>query len=460
MLSTKNPATENVIKEYPAESLETLFDRIEQSHIAHRTWAKTRISERAQLLVKLADILEKDASKLAPQMTEEMGKPLAEAQAEIEKCALVCRYYAEKAETFLAPETVSGDSGEAEILYQPLGVVLAIMPWNYPYWQVFRFLAPALMAGNGAVLKHAESVTGCALSIVDLVNRAGFPDTLFQALLTEVDNMEKVIEHPLVHGVTLTGSERAGRTVAAQAGAALKKTVLELGGSDAAVILDDADLERAAEICAESRLRNGGQSCIATKRFILSESRMEEFVAALKPHFESRVMGDPKDSDTTLGPMAREDLRETLHRQVTESVEAGARLELGGEIPDGPGFYYPATLLSGVKPGMPAFDEETFGPVGVVIGAADEEDAVRLANQSNYGLGSTVITPDLERGRKIAVEQLQAGSCFVNSGVQSDPKLPFGGIKNSGYGRELSRFGIHEFLNIKTIHVEPLESED
>lgn len=453
MISTKNPATGEHLKDYPGESLERLFQRIEKAHDAHRIWSKTHFSERRELLLQMAQVLEDKAGELAPQVTREMGKPRKEAEAEIRKCAQVCRYYAEHGETILKPETVAESPELQRIVYQPLGVILAIMPWNYPYWQVFRFLAPALMAGNGAVLKHAENVTGCALEIAELVEAVGFPKSLFQPLVCEVEALEKVIENPLIQGVTLTGSERAGRAVAAQAGGALKKCVLELGGSDAAVILDDADLDRAAEICTESRLRNGGQSCIATKRFILSESRVEEFVAALKPHFEKRVPGDPTDSKTTLGPLARADLRENLHRQVTQSVEAGARLEMGGEIPKGEGFFYPATLLSGVTPGMPAFDEETFGPLGVVIAATDEEDAIRLANQTDYGLGSTVITQDLERGQWIAEEQLQAGSCFVNSGVQSNPKLPFGGIKNSGIGRELSRYGIREFVNVKSISV-------
>jgi succinate-semialdehyde dehydrogenase / glutarate-semialdehyde dehydrogenase len=331
--------------------------------------------------------------------------------------------------------------------------VLAIMPWNFPFWQTFRFAAPNLLAGNAGVLKHAENVTGCALATEDLLLRAGFPKGLFQVLRIETSQVEGVLDHSKVAAATLTGSTRAGRAVAAQAGARLKKTVLELGGSDPYLILEDADLEGAAHACAVGRLQNSGQSCIAAKRLIVVAPRYDAFVEVLRSRLAAFRMGDPKDPTTDLGPLARPDLRDTLHEQVTQSVAAGAKLLLGGALPDGPGAFYPPTLLGDVTPGMPAFDEETFGPVAALVRAADEEDAIRLANRTPYGLGAAVFTRDRARGEQIANERLEAGNCFVNAFVKSDPRLPFGGVKSSGYGRELALAGIREFVNVKTVYI-------
>jgi succinate-semialdehyde dehydrogenase/glutarate-semialdehyde dehydrogenase len=339
------------------------------------------------------------------------------------------------------------------VAYRPLGVVLAVMPWNFPLWQVYRFLAPALMAGNGGLLKHASNVTGSALWIDRLTLEAGFPDGLFRTLVLPSRRVDEVLEHPDVVAATLTGSDPAGRAVAAKAGSLLKKTVLELGGSDPYLVLADADLEKAAETCSTSRLINGGQSCIAAKRFIVEEPVVEDFTELMAAGLSKAVMGDPRDPATTLGPMARIDLRDELHDQVERSVAAGARLVMGGEIPEGPGAFYPPTLLTGVEKGMAAYHEETFGPVAAVIAAKDVDDAVRIANDTEFGLGAAVFTSDLDLGEQLARDRIQAGACFVNAFVASDPRLPFGGIKMSGYGRELSDIGMKEFLNAKTVVV-------
>jgi succinate-semialdehyde dehydrogenase/glutarate-semialdehyde dehydrogenase len=382
-----------------------------------------------------------------------MGKPLKEGIAEIEKCAWVCDYYAEHAESFLAKETIETDASSSYITYNPLGVVLAVMPWNFPYWQVLRFAAPALMAGNVGLLKHASNVPGCAESIEQLFIEAGFPVGCFTNLLIETEQVKTVIEHPHVKAATLTGSERAGKAVASQAGAQIKKTVLELGGSDAYLILEDADLDHAAKVCAQSRLLNTGQSCIGAKRFVVVESVYDAFLKKFKTLLENAKMGDPLEDDTDVGPMARKDLRDTLHQQVTDSIEKGAACILGGTIPEGPGAFYPPTILTNIQPGMPAYHEELFGPVASVFKVKDEAEAIRIANDSDFGLGAAVFTQDKKRGERIAAEKLEAGSCFVNGLVKSDPRLPFGGIKISGYGRELSHLGIREFVNVKTVWV-------
>jgi succinate-semialdehyde dehydrogenase / glutarate-semialdehyde dehydrogenase len=366
----------------------------------------------------------------------------------------VCEYYADNAHDFLAPREVETEARRSLVSFQPLGVILAVMPWNFPFWQVFRFAAPNLMGGNAGVLKHASSVPGCALAIESVFRDAGFPRDLFRTVLVDTDKVEALVAHPLVRGVTLTGSTEAGRAVASHAGSNLKKTVLELGGSDPYLILRDADLDVAVEACASSRLINAGQSCIAAKRFIVVEELREEFEHRFVERMASVQTGDPMDEATVMGPLARRELRDDLHDQVERSVAAGARLLLGGEIPDGPGAYYPPTVLTDVKPGMAAFDEELFGPVAAVVPVRDEEAAVRLANDSPFGLGAAVFTRDLERGERIATERLEAGACFVNGLVRSDPRLPFGGVKESGYGRELSPFGILEFVNIKTVWIE------
>jgi succinate-semialdehyde dehydrogenase/glutarate-semialdehyde dehydrogenase len=353
----------------------------------------------------------------------------------------------------LSPEIIATDAGKSYATFQPLGVVLAVMPWNYPFWQVFRFAVPALMAGNAGVLKHSANVPGCALAIEDVFRQAGFPESIFQTLMIGGDRVEKVIENPLVKAVTLTGSKPAGQAVAATAGRLLKKSVLELGGSDPYIVLEDADLEAAAAACAASRLLNSGQSCIAAKRFVVVEVVRHSFEALLVDQMRAKKMGDPMVESVEIGPQARFDLRDDLHRQVRQSIEKGARCLLGGKLPEGPGAFYPPTVLTDVHKGMPAYDEETFGPVAAVIGVKDEKEAIRVANDTVFGLGAAVFTRDIARGERIAATALDAGNCFVNAFVKSDPRLPFGGIKESGYGRELSHYGIKEFVNIKTVYI-------
>jgi len=382
-----------------------------------------------------------------------MGKPVAGGRSETEKCAWVCEYYADNAERFLADEPIETDASESFVAYQPLGIVLAVMPWNFPFWQVFRFAAPNLMAGNAGVLKHASNVPGCALAIEEVFRDAGFPENVFRTLMIGSNLVEDVIRHPLVRAVTLTGSTAAGRAVAQAAGHTLKKSVLELGGSDPYVILSDADLDAAAETCVNSRLINSGQSCIAAKRFVVVQSVRDAFEKKFVKRMEAKRMGDPHAEDSDIGPQARHDLRDDLHRQVLESVEKGARCLTGGRIPDMKGAYYPPTVLTDVRKGMPAFDDELFGPVAAIIPVANEEEAIRVANDSVFGLGAAVFTNEVERGRRIARESLEAGACFVNAFVKSDPRLPFGGIKESGYGRELGPHGIREFVNAKTVWV-------
>ena len=452
-LKSINPATGETVHEYETVSDDAVKDIVDAAHEAFSGWRETSFDTRAAALSKAASLLRAEKETLGRLMTAEMGKPLKQAVAEIEKCALGCDYYAEHGARLLASQSIETDARKSYVSYRPLGVVLAIMPWNFPFWQTFRFAAPNLMAGNAGVLKHAENVTGTALATEDLLSRAGFPEGLFRALLIETPQVEKVLDHPKIVAATLTGSTRAGRAVAAQAGARLKKTVLELGGSDPYLILEDADLELSVNACTTGRLQNSGQSCIAAKRFIIVSARKREFEAALKARMQTFTMGDPLDDATDLGPQARVDLRDTLHEQVQKSISAGAKLLLGGEVPDGPGAFYPPTLLTDVTPGMPAFDEETFGPVAAVIEAKDEDDAIRLANETSYGLGAAVFTQDLARGERIANERLEAGNCFVNAFVKSDPRLPFGGIKHSGYGRELSELGIKEFVNVKTVYI-------
>jgi len=426
---------------------------VEASHRAFVDWRRTEFSERAALMRKAAAVLRDRRESYARLMADEMGKPITGGRAEVDKCALVCDYYAEGAAAFLADEEIASDATHSFVTYQPLGVVLAVMPWNFPFWQVFRFAAPALMAGNAGVLKHASNVPGSALAIEEVFRDAGFPEHLFRTLLIGSAQVEAVIANPLVKAVTLTGSTPAGRAVARKAGEMLKKTVLELGGSDPYVILEDAEIEAAAAICAASRVINSGQSCIAAKRFIVVESQRKRFEELFVAEMKAQKMGDPLEEDTVVGPQARRDLRDDLHRQVRDSIALGARCLLGGEVPDGPGAYYPPTVLTDLRRGMPAYHEELFGPVAALIPVADEAEAIRVANDSVFGLGAAVFTADAARGERIAAEQIEAGSCFVNTFVRSDPRLPFGGIKESGYGRELSYFGIREFVNVKTVYV-------
>ncbi len=452
-LESVNPANGERIAEYEAMSPHAVDAVVDDAHQAHGLWRGTPIHERAPRLTAAAEILRRDSESNAQLMAAEMGKPLGEGRAELEKCAWVCEYYAEQAQEMLRDVPVETDAHNSFVTFEPLGVVLAVMPWNFPFWQVFRFAAPALMAGNAGVLKHASNVSGCALAIERVFRDAGLPEGLFRTVLIGSSSVRRVIEHPQVAAVTLTGSTPAGRAVAAAAGSALKKSVLELGGSDPYVILEDADLEHAARCCVDSRLINGGQSCIAAKRFIVSESIRGEFEGRVVELMGSRTVGDPTDPDVDIGPMARIDLRDELHGQVSASRKLGARCVLGGELPDGPGAFYPPTVLVDVHPGMPAHDEELFGPVAAVIPAGDDREAIRIANRTTFGLGAAVFTRDIERGEEIAARQLEAGSCFVNAFVKSDPRLPFGGIKESGYGRELGTHGIKEFVNVKSVYV-------
>ena len=454
---TTNPATGEPGRRYDEHSLEQAHQIAAAAHSAFLEWRRTSFADRAAVISKTAAVLRQRKDELAALMTEEMGKTLDDGRAEVEKCAVNCDWFAGQAPAYLANQTVDIGGGEAFVTYNPLGVVLAVMPWNFPLWQVFRFAAPALMAGNGALLKHASNVPGSALAIEQILHDAGVPHDLFRTLLLPSSEVEDLIKDPNVAAVTLTGSVAAGKAVATAAGSVLKKCVLELGGSDAYVVLEDADIEAAAKIAATARMVNGGQSCIAGKRFIVVRVVLEQFETALVNAMRAYEFGDPRREGTKLGPMQSVKARDEIHRQVSESVRKGARLLLGGKIPDRPGAWYPATVLTNVLPGQPAHDEEVFGPVAAIIAAEDERDAVRIANASEFGLGSGVLTGDLDRGRRIAVQELEAGLSFVNENVRSDPRMPFGGVKHSGYGRECSAFGIREFTNIKSVHVRPLE---
>jgi succinate-semialdehyde dehydrogenase/glutarate-semialdehyde dehydrogenase len=452
-LTSVNPVNGKVLKKYHAHTARQVEQKIAQTHKAWLKWRNSSHEERSRLLTNMAGILQTRKSEFAILMAHEMGKPVNQGVAEIEKCASVCQYYAANAAKYLGDQIIETDASKSFVTFQPMGVVLAVMPWNFPFWQVFRFLAPALGAGNCGVLKHASNVPGCAQAIEEVVQQAGFPDHVFQSLMVNNTMVEKIIENPLIQAVTLTGSTNAGKIVAQKAASLIKKTVLELGGSDAYVILSDADLEQAAETCVNSRIINGGQSCIAAKRFIVVKSVEKEFTSLFLSKMKAKKLGDPLDVNTAIGPQARIDLRDQLHEQVKLSIKKGAKCILGGSLPKGKNAFYPATILTKVKPGMPAYDDELFGPVASIIVAKDEADAIRKANDSTFGLGSAIFTKDKAKGERIAATQMQAGSCFVNSLVKSDPRLPFGGIKQSGYGRELGLFGIHEFVNIKTVFV-------
>ncbi|MEJ2346898.1 MAG: NAD-dependent succinate-semialdehyde dehydrogenase [Gammaproteobacteria bacterium] len=425
---------------------------IRETAQARAAWSATPIGERCDLLRRAARVLERRREEFARLITEEMGKLIKESRAEVEKCQLVCEYYAEHAPAFLADEMVDSDAGRSLVAYQPLGTVLAVMPWNFPFWQVFRFAAPGLAAGNTALLKHASNVPRCALAIESVFVEAGFPQGVFRTLMIPASMVARVIDSDDVHAVTLTGSEPAGRQVAAHAGAQLKKCVLELGGSDPFIILEDADLEYTVRMAVTSRFLNGGQSCIAAKRFIPVAAIADRFVEAFKTAVEELVPGDPMDESTTLPPMARHNLRDELHQQVLDSIAAGAVAVTGCAPGAGPGAFYQASILDQVKPGIRAYTEELFGPVAIVIRAEDEEDAIRIANSSRFGLGGSAWTADAGRGERVA-RRLECGCAFVNGIVKSDPRLPFGGVKASGYGRELSHHGIHEFVNAKTVWV-------
>ena len=452
-LESINPANGKLIKSYTSYSEKEVMIKIEQTQAAWLNWKETSFEQRSVLMRELAKVLRMRKPMLAELMALEMGKPLKAGESEIEKCAVCCEYYAENAEQFLMDEHIVTEANKSYVTFKPLGIILAIMPWNFPFWQVFRFVAPALMAGNAGVLKHSSNVSGCAIAIEEIIRAAGFPEGVFQTLLIGSDAVDKVIEHPLIKAVTLTGSTGAGMKVASKAASLLKKSVLELGGSDPYLILEDADLELAAQLCTESRLINSGQSCIAAKRFIVIESVADKFIALFKEKMASKKMGDPLAEATDVGPQARIDLRNELHEQVKKSIDLGAQCILGGEIPKGESAFYPPTILINVKKGMPAYEEEMFGPVASVIIAKDEHDAIAKANDSVFGLGSAVFSKNIERAERIASEHLNAGCSFVNDMVRSDARLPFGGINLSGYGRELGSYGIKEFVNIKTVYV-------
>ncbi len=453
MIEVINPATNQVINKYDEMTWEEIESILENTQKAYEGWKGSTFSERSKKMKAAAKLLKEGKEKYARLMADEMGKPLAQGRAEAEKCAWCCEYYAENAEKFLSPELVDTDASRSYVAFNPLGIVLAVMPWNFPFWQVFRFAAPGLMAGNAGILKHASNVPGCALAIEEIFRNAEFPENLFRTVLVNNQVVANIIEHPYVKAVTLTGSTPAGKSVASKAGSVMKKTVLELGGSDPYVILKDADLDLAVDTCVTSRLINGGQSCIAAKRFIVVNEIRNRFEEMFVEKMKSKKMGNPLEEGVDLGPQARIDLRNALHRQVVISVEKGARLLLGGTIPDREGAYYEPTVLTDVKKGMPAYDEELFGPVAAIIPVESEAEAIRVANDSEFGLGAAVFTRDIKRGENIAAEKFEAGACFVNTFVKSDPRLPFGGVKESGYGRELSSYGIREFVNIKTVYI-------
>lgn len=451
-METLNPATDERVKSFDVWGESELEAALQQAADAAPAWRDTGFEQRATLMRKAATELRDHLDHYAGLITLEMGKPIREARGEIEKCAWVCEYYADNAEAFLTDDIIDTDGSKSLVAYLPLGTVLAVMPWNFPFWQVFRFAAPGLMAGNTGVLKHASNVPQCAMAIEQVFHHAGFPPGVFRTLMISASQVKGVIEDPRVHAVTLTGSEPAGRQVAAIAGNAIKKSVLELGGSDAFVVLDDADLEAAASVGCTSRFLNNGQSCIAAKRFIVVDAIADEFLKLFRENIQALKVDDPRADDTDVGPMSRRDLRDALHQQVQDSIAQGAVAVLGCQPMEGPGAYYQPSILDHVGPGIRAYEEELFGPVAIVIRAADEDQALRIANDSRFGLGGSVWTRDNERGERFA-RSMESGSTFVNGLVKSDPRLPFGGIKASGYGRELSLHGIREFVNAKTIWI-------
>ena len=447
-----DPATGNEIKAYPKHSPNEVAYILDQASQAQKNWCNTDLDLRISCLEQAAGTLRDRAKEYAKLMAREMGKPLSQGLGEIEKCAWLCEYYAEKSKSFLDDKVVDISGQKSLISIQPIGLVLGIMPWNFPFWQVFRFAIPTITAGNSGILKHASNVQGCAAAIEKCFIDSGFPENIFRNLVIPGTEVADVIKNPLIAAITLTGSTPAGKSVAETAGSVLKKTVLELGGSDPYVVLDDADLTVATDACIKGRTLNAGQSCIGAKRIIVHESIYDSFLTQLEEKLSTKIMGDPLD-EVDMGPMVSASARDEIHGQVERAIESGADLRLGGQMPDGPGFYYPITLLANVTPGMAAFDEEIFGPVFSVIKAKDEAEALSLANQTEFGLGAAVFTKDKSKGEEIAKKHLDAGLCFVNDFVKSDPRLPFGGIKQSGYGRELSSFGMMEFVNIKTVVV-------
>jgi succinate-semialdehyde dehydrogenase/glutarate-semialdehyde dehydrogenase len=447
-----NPYNSEVLKEFIEFKDHQIEQALHDGQKAFRAWSKTSFSHRRQLMHKCADVLEQNIEKLSRIITLEMGKIISESRAEINKCAWVCRYYADHAETFLRDEKLDVEEADSYLVYDPLGIILAIMPWNFPFWQVFRFAAPGLMSGNVGILKHASNVPQCALAIEAVFREAGFPEGAFQALLVGSGKVPKIIDDPRIRAVTLTGSDIAGRKVAERAGKNLKKQVLELGGSDPFIVLKEADIKSAVDTAVKARMINCGQSCIAAKRFILEEPIFDEFIHVFNKAFNAMKGGDPLSDQVDYGPMAREDLVVEIDHQVEASVNLGAKVLTGGGRPPIQGSFYQPTILTNVKPGMPGFDEELFGPVASVISARDASDAISMANNSRFGLGASLWTLDLDKARELA-RRIETGAVFVNAMVASHPKVPFGGIKDSGYGRELSYLGIREFMNAKSIWV-------
>ncbi|WGK64544.1 NAD-dependent succinate-semialdehyde dehydrogenase [Croceiramulus getboli] len=449
MITTVNPYTGENLKDYKELSSAQIDKKLQQAAERFQSWRQTTYAERAALLQKAAAELKKNKEEYAKTMTEEMGKPITQSRAEIEKCAWVCEYYAETAESHLADRIIETDASKSYVSYEPIGVVLAVMPWNYPYWQVFRFIAPALMAGNIGVLKHASSVMGCGEHIERIFDRAGFPKHCFQNLVIGSDQVEGIIKNPIIKAVTLTGSKPAGSAVASTAAAAIKKSVLELGGSNALVVLEDADLDQALDTCVQARFQNTGQSCIAGKRLLLHEAIADEFLSAFAKAVTELKSGDPMEEDTYIGVMAREDLAKELEQQMQDSIDAGAEVLVGGHRMNA---YFEPTILDKVTPAMSVFKEETFGPLIGVTRFSSEDEAVDLVNQSDFGLGVSIFTQDQDRALRL-IPQFEDGAVFVNELVKSDPRLPFGGTKISGYGRELSLDGIQEFVNKKTVYL-------
>ena len=451
-ITSRNPATEELLREFSPLKPAEVEERSSRAASAFLGWSAVSFTERARLMNRAADLLDGEKDRWARLMTQEMGKPIKAAVAEAEKCAWVCRYYAEHAEAFLADEPVSTDAASSFVRYQPLGPVLAVMPWNFPFWQVFRFAAPGLMAGNVALLKHASNVPQCALAIEEIFRRAGFPAGVFQTLLIGSDAVSSVISDPRIAAVTLTGSEGAGISVGRTAGAELKKTVLELGGSDPFVVLPSADLESAVATAVKARTINNGQSCIAAKRFVVHRDVAPEFERRFAEQMAALKIGDPSDPSVDVGPLATAEILSGVEDQVRRTLKAGARLVCGGGRPQRRGHFYEPTVLADVPPGSPAADEEIFGPVAALFQASSLDEAIAIANRSRYGLGASVWTRD-QRERERLVSEIEAGAVFVNGMVKSDPRLPFGGIKKSGHGRELGMQGIREFVNAKTVWI-------
>jgi succinate-semialdehyde dehydrogenase/glutarate-semialdehyde dehydrogenase len=447
-----NPYNNKLVAQYAEFSNLEIQSAVDNNFNAWVEWRETSFEHRSALMHKAASQLRSEKTKLATLITEEMGKRIEESEAEIEKCAWVCEYYADNAAKMLADEAIKTDGTKSMAIFQPIGPVLAVMPWNYPFWQVFRFAAPALMAGNSGLLKHASNVQGCALAIENIFKEAGFPKNLFKTLVIGSPKVEQVIANPKVRAVTLTGSEGAGSKVAEAAGKYLKKSVLELGGSDPCIVLEDADLEEAAQTGIKSRMLTSGQTCIAAKRFIVVEKVANQFLEKIKSELEKYKPGDPMKKETMLAPLSKRNFVEEVHQQVADSVKMGAKVETGGLLTENESCFYPATLISNVRPKMPVFKEETFGPVVAFITVKNEDEAIETANNSMYGLGAAIWTKNKEKGEEVA-RKIEAGAVFVNGLVKSDPRLPFGGIKNSGFGRELSHFGIHEFCNIKSVWI-------